>query len=145
FYGGCLSLAAIAVGWGIRAYGQMAEVPEGHERIQYSHLKKDASSGIASEAQMWNGKKVFIDGYVYARNELVGVTKFILCPDNGKQPYTPRLSEMIEVTLAQPIGSTFQAYRLKVYGTFRYEPTTQQVNGHSRLVLYHIDDASFME
>ncbi|HEY1067160.1 MAG TPA: DUF3299 domain-containing protein [Pirellulales bacterium] len=141
-----LSALALAAGWGTLAFIYATEVPEGFERIHYSQLKLDENGAPPPDIAQLDGKKVFIKGYVYPDKDTFGIKQFILCRDNGDCCFggRPPLSDMIQVTLTPPQSLTFHTYQFKVYGTFRFQPSKAML-GELGAVLYHIDDARFVE
>ena len=80
------------------------EVPEGFERIQFTWLNSptNAPDLPTQEAINYNGKKVFLKGYIHPTSISSNAAKtFVLVPDYGTCCFggQPRLTNMIEVRL----------------------------------------------
>lgn len=133
------SLITLFGGYGIIAYSAAFEVPEGAIAITYDQLQPKPGEAIASEAQALDGKRVFIKGYVYPGNELTGIKKFMLCRDNGTCCFggQPKLTDMIEVTLKDPLSLDFSTGLRRVAGTLSVRPD-ESFNGLGGVV-YHME------
>jgi hypothetical protein len=140
-----LSLVFLLGSWGVAGFEYATEVPEGYERISYSQLQPGSDQspdGIPQSALDLNGKQVFIKGYVYPfslTSTEEPLKTFVLVRDNGTCCFggtTPKLTDMIQVTLTDPLRLTYTPYVHKLAGTFRVDPTA--VNGLGA-VLYQLE------
>jgi hypothetical protein len=129
-------------GPGYQGYVYATEVPDWAKRISYAELQPDESvpgQVIPPSAVQLNGQKVFIKGYMYPGKEIDGIKQFVLCRDQGDCCFggKPKITDRIEVTLADPLRISHSSRLVRVAGTFRIEPT-QTADGLGA-VLYHLD------
>lgn len=125
-----------------QGYIYATEVPDWAMRISYAELQPDDQSPgqvLPPSAMELNGKKVFIKGYMYPGKALDGIKQFVLCRDQGDCCFggKPKITDRIEVTLADPLRISHTSRLVRVAGTFRVEPT-QTADGLGA-VLYHLD------
>jgi hypothetical protein len=68
-----------------------------------------------------------------------GLKQFVLCADQGDCCFggNPKITDRIEVNLADPLSVSYSQKMFRVAGTFRVEPT--QTAGGLGAVYYHID------
>jgi hypothetical protein len=130
-----------AAGWGWLAYDYYTEVPPGHQRISYAELQADAATGAAipDSAKQLDGKQIFIKGYVYPGPQKSGINHFILVRDNGTCCFggpAPKLNDMIEVKLSEPLSIEYSARVFKLAGTFHVNTSDLDSVGK---VLYQLD------
>lgn len=137
-----------AGGWGYLGFTYATEVPEGYQRITYAALQPDAAAPAAKDGQtppvpesarQLDGQRVFIKGYMYPGARDSRIASFVLVRDNGTCCFggpTPKLTDMIEVTLAEPLRINYTMRTLAVAGTFHVQ--TGAVEGLGQ-VLYKLD------
>lgn len=119
-----LGLATSVSGTGLLVYEYMTEVPEGYERIGFHQLQpgsERAASPVPTFAIQRNGKSVFIKGYVHPGVSTFGeVRSFVLVPDMKTCCFggQPKISDMIEVTLAEPLRIKYSLRKRKLWGEF---------------------------
>ncbi|MBN8625292.1 MAG: DUF3299 domain-containing protein [Planctomycetes bacterium] len=118
------------------------EVPEGYERISYGLLKNpdDNMQHVAPPAALeLDGKRVFIKGYMFPPAHETGVTKFVLCRDNGDCCFggQPPPCDMIFVDLQEGLDTTYNRRLRHVAGTFRVAKNDK--NDVGKQVLYRLD------
>ena len=140
-----LSLTFLAMGPSWLIYERMVEVPEGYERISYDDLQPDPdrpSQVIPPSALALHEKQVFIKGYVYPGRDLEGIKQFLLVRDQGDCCFggNPKLTDRIQVTLADPERLTFHPRLHKVAGVFRVVHLNRAVTGPGG-VYYELDEA----
>lgn len=139
-----LALAFGVCGTGRLSYIYATEVPEGYTRINYAPLQPEAANSIEipESAKALDGQKVFIKGFVYPSSQIEGIRTFLLVRDEGSCCFggDPKITERIQVTLADPRGMTYSTGLFKVAGVFRIRPMPQAVDGPGG-VLYHVDEA----
>jgi hypothetical protein len=121
-----LSLAGWAAGWTWLGYVYATEVPEGYQRISYRQLQfpYDLSTGrleVPQAVRRLDGEKIFIKGYVYPT---YSSKRFILCRDNGDCCFggQPKLTDMIYVTLRDPLRLKYDPKIKKLAGVLRVAP-----------------------
>jgi hypothetical protein len=134
-----LSAAALAAGFVIGGVQAALEVPAGCVRIGYEILQPGPGESIPASARELDGKKVFIKGYMYPSSQMTGIREFVLCRDNGTCCFggQPKLTDMIQVHLKEPLALDFQTGLRHVAGTFRVQPDVAP--GGPGSVLYRLD------
>jgi hypothetical protein len=103
------------------------EVPEGYEPITFWQLQPDEDhpeTPIPPSALELDGKKIFVKGYVYPGTRRRGLKRFILVPDMKSCCFggQPALTDMIEVTLKDPLRVSFAYRRRGLGGVLRVHP-----------------------
>jgi hypothetical protein len=134
-----LSVAALAAGFGLNTVQTAFEVPSGCLPISYEALQPKPGESIPGSARALDGKKVFIKGYMYPSSQMTGIREFVLCRDNGTCCFggQPKLSDMIQVNLKEPLALDYQTGLRPVAGTFRVVPNATA--GGLGSVLYRLD------
>ncbi len=139
----------LAVVFGISGAGRLSyiyatEVPEGYARINYAPLQPESKDSVEvpASAMALDGQKVFIKGFVYPSSQMHGIRTFLLVRDEGSCCFggDPKVTERIQVTLADPAGMSYASGLHKVAGVFHVRPMPQAVDGPGG-VLYHLDEA----
>ena len=87
-----------------------------------------------------NGKRVFIKGYVLPGDQQYGIKRFILVPDMGTCCFggNPKLTDMIEVTLRDPLRVDYALRKRKLAGVFQVDGKLRPASG-GRGVVYRLD------
>jgi hypothetical protein len=139
------SIAFLVVGFSWLSYVYAVEVPEGYARISYDDLQPSAEKpkqGIPDSAMALNGKNVFIKGYVFPGRDNYGIREFLLVRDQGDCCFggQPKITDRIQVKLADPEQLTFRTSLHKLAGTFRIKPTEEAVDAGGG-VLYFLEEA----
>lgn len=119
-----LSVLFLFTGAGRLSYIYATEVPENHQRISYAELQPDPDEPdqlMPREALALDGKKVFIKGYPLAGRQMEDIRHFVLVRDKGDCCFggNPKLTDQIEVVLADPLRLSYEPRLLKLAGTFR--------------------------
>lgn len=139
-----LSLLLAAVGAGRLSYVYATEVPPGYDRADYSQLQPDPSvpsEVIPASARALDGRRIFIKGFVYPSEfdqDAKGIRKFVLCRDNGQCCFggQPKMTDMILVTLKDPLRLEYSPRMHRVAGTFKVETVPgNQLGG----IVYQMD------
>jgi hypothetical protein len=138
-----LSLLCWVGGWSLLAYQYATEVPPGYARISYEELQPDpkvTGEAIPRSALELDGKQVFIKGYVYPTEQKTGLKRFTLCRDQGTCCFggNPKLTDRIQVSVADQRGVNFYSWQYRVAGTFRVRPASDP-NGLA--AIYYLEDA----
>lgn len=129
-----------SVGWG--AFRYVNEVPEGYTRISYEQLKNpdERMRNFASpQAMDLEGKRVFLKGYMFPPPHETGVTRFVLCRDNGDCCFggQPPPSDMVFIELAPGLETKYDRQLRHVAGTFHV--ANFQSSDVGKQVLYRLD------
>ena len=119
------------------------EVPEGFQRISFADLQPVPEAPqlpIPPKALELNGKKVFIKGYVYPDGQQYNIKRFILIPDMGTCCFggQPKLTDMVEVTLRDPLRTIFERRKRRLAGTLTVDIRLKPVSGLGG-VYYRLD------
>jgi hypothetical protein len=125
-------------------YDEMSQVPPGYQWISYEELQPNPNvlgEIVPKSAIDFNGKKVFIKGFVFAGSQSEGIKKFVLVRDAGTCCFggNPKITDRIVVDLATPGGMMYTKQIARVSGVFRVTPS--QAPGGIGAVYYHLDQA----
>jgi hypothetical protein len=115
-----LSLALATTAGAMHTILGVLEVPEGYADVSFWDLQPDENhpeSPIPPSALELDGKKVFVKGYVYPGMKRKQLKSFVLVPDMKSCCFggQPKLTDMIRVTLKDPLRVDF-AYRRRGLG-----------------------------
>jgi hypothetical protein len=138
------SLVFVVAGPALLTYEYVTEVPDGYERISYAELQPDpAEPGqlVPPSALELEGKRIFIKGFVYPGREKDGIRQFLLVRDQGDCCFggNPKITDRIQVTLADPLRLTYQSRLHRVGGTFHVAVSETTVGGAKGGVFYHLE------
>ncbi len=127
-------------------YVYATEVPEGYGRIDYGLLqphKNDPPDRIPPEALALDGQQVFIKGYVYPGSQTQGIRQFLLVRDQGDCCFggDPKITDRIQVQLADTRGFTHTSRLHKLAGTFRIDRREKAYGEAPGAVFYHLEGA----
>lgn len=116
------------------AYIYATEVPEGHRRISFAELQPDKGrpyEPVPSSAMQLNGEKVFVKGYLYPDGQQTNIKRFVLVPDMGTCCFggQPKLTDMIEVTLEDPLRAEYSLRKRKLAGVLKVDTQLKPVTG----------------
>ena len=125
------------------SYVYATEVPEGFFRISFTELQPNEGSPlpIPESALSLDGERIFVKGYVHpAVTRRKGIKQFVLVPDMGTCCFggQPKLTDMIEVTLKDPLRVNYSLSQVKLAGTFKVSPIKKNVSGLDG-VYYQLD------
>jgi hypothetical protein len=114
------------------SYEYATEVPEGYKRITFANLqpvREHPELPVPPEALQLDGQRIFVKGYVYPDGQKTKIKKFILVPDMGTCCFggQPKLTDMIEVTLADPIRIAYSQRKRKLGGILRVDTSLKPV------------------
>jgi hypothetical protein len=144
--GAMLAAAACLVGGLARlATVYAAELPPGFERLSYALLQPaegDPPGTVPESAHALDGRDVLLKGYMFPGGDRQrGIVQFILVRDQGDCCFggNPKITDRVNVILADPRGIDFTPRLVKIAGRFRVRPMgTPDLGGG---VLYHIEAA----
>ncbi|MGQ9575695.1 MAG: DUF4190 domain-containing protein [Thermoguttaceae bacterium] len=119
--------AGLAVGFWILGsvalwYRSSHRAPPGYTPIKYSQLQPapdDIEQKVPEEAIRLDRQKVYIEGYMVAGRQRVGLTEFVLTEDPGDCAFCkpmPRLTQMIKVKMNPPRRVDFTPRAVGVAG-----------------------------
>jgi hypothetical protein len=139
-----ISLVVLVGGAGYSSYVYATEVPPGYLRITYDQLQPDPAFPqfpIPPSALQLNGRRVFVKGYVHPGvDRRRGIRQFVMVPDMKTCCFggQPALTDMIEVTLRDPLRVDFSYTRRKLGGILKVAFRKKAVSGLDG-VYYQLD------
>jgi hypothetical protein len=138
-----LNVATLIAAGGWHSYVYATEVPDGYRRISFADLQPEPNAPQMSfplSALELDGQRIFIKGYVFPDGQQYDIQRFILVPDMGTCCFggQPALTDMIEVTLRDPLRVEFALRKRKLAGTFSVDGSLKPVNGVGGVV-YQLD------
>lgn len=118
----------LAAAFPLQKYLDWNEVPPGYTRIGYEILQDAGNGPIPDTAKALDGQRVYIKGFVYPGRRTTGIKEFVLCRDNGSCCFggQPKLNDMIQVTLKEPLTLDYDTTMRQLAGTFRVQPTASK-------------------
>lgn len=137
----CLSTLLFISGSSWFGYCYATEVPEGYRRTSFSELQPDPrypQYPIPPSAVELNDSQVFIQGYVYPDNQQGDIKQFVMVPDFGACCFggQPKLTDMVQVTLRDPLRVNYSYSRRDLGGRFYVAKTSAKKVGE---VVYQLD------
>jgi hypothetical protein len=128
--GACLFIGGVAR----HSYVYATEVPDGYLRISFAELqpdKDDFRMPVPPHALELNGKKIFVKGYLYPDGQQYNIKRFVLVPDLGTCCFggQPKLTDMIEVTLEEPLQTAYDMRKRKLAGELKVDTSLKPVSG----------------
>lgn len=143
---GAMLGAAACLGGGLARLSLVyaAELPPGHERLSYVLLQPaegDPPGAVPESALALDGHAVLLKGYMYPGNDQHGIVNFLLVRDQGECCFggNPKITDRVNVQLADPRGIDFTTRMVKIAGRFRVRPEGTPAIGGG--VLYHLEAA----
>jgi hypothetical protein len=138
-----LSGICLVGGGGFHAYVYATEVPEGCVRISFNDLQPVPEAPhlpVPPKALELNGRRIFVKGYVYPDGQQYDIKRFVLVPDMGTCCFggQPKLTDMIEVTLRDPLRVEFARRQRKLAGVLTVDTRLKPVSGLNG-VYYQLD------
>jgi hypothetical protein len=138
-----LSVVLLIGGSVLHAVAYATEVPEGFQRISFADLqpvREAPQLPVSPKALELNGQKVFIKGYLYPDGQQYNIKRFILIPDLGTCCFggQPKLTDMVEVTLRDPLRTVFELRKRRLAGTLMVDTRLKPVSGLNG-VYYRMD------
>lgn len=118
-----ISLMCLVLGMGMHTYVYYTEVPEGYERISFYDLKpnKRTQQTYSEKADIYDGKKVFLRGYVRPGDKKRDLKSFIMVGDWGDCCFggNPKMTDVVAVTIKVDETVDYGLGVRKIGGTFR--------------------------
>lgn len=134
---------------GLYAYSFATEVPEGFQRISFvsdisQHELKTVNGElqIPEQVQQYDGKPVFLKGYMYPTREVNGLERFVLCKDMGQCCFggNPKPTDMIVIEMEKGKTVNYTTGLVSVAGMFR---THADVSAAGLNPVYQLDCSFF--
>lgn len=126
-----LSLLFFLGGIGFQVYAYQTEVPQGYERISFvkdisekQMRMEDGKMSPPPEVAAFDGKKVFLKGYIYQTKQTTGLHSFLFVKDNASCCFgaNPALWDRLGVVMEGDRTVNYHAGKVAVAGTFRINP-----------------------
>ncbi len=138
-----LSLVVLICGTGRAWYEYSTELPPGFIRVGWSQLQPSPDHPhlpVPPFAIELNDQEVFVKGYIYPDERGAQLKEFVLVPDLGTCCFggQPALTDMILVTLADPLRTRYSRTKHKLAGTLRVDTQLKPVSGVDG-VYYRLD------
>ena len=132
-FGLVFSLICFVSASGLHAYIYATEVPEGYERISFYQLRPNKlrpDLKYAEVAEEWDGKKVFLKGYVRPGTKKTDLKDFILVGDFGSCCFggNPKITDIVAINIETDQTVDYSLRVRKVTGEFRLNKNTKQHN-----------------
>jgi hypothetical protein len=120
---------------GFHAYAYVLELPDGYQRLNFGDLAKypppvahaDGKSAVAPELAAWDGKPIYIKGYMFPTKQTQNLSEFVLVKDTGQCCFggQPKLTDMVLVRFDNDMTVNHREQQLVgVGGVFRIAPST---------------------
>ncbi len=128
-----LSTIALVAGTSRYVYEEYINLPEGYEVIAFGLLQEQpgqpAGQPVPDSALELDGKQVLLRGYVYPHAQKTGLKNFVLVPDFDTCCFggQPKLTDMVEVRLVEPLSVDFSFNRRKIGGTLRVHQDLKKI------------------
>ncbi|EAQ82381.1 DUF3299 domain-containing protein [Blastopirellula marina] len=140
--GTVLSALALVLSPSRYYYEEYVNIPEGYEVMAFGSLQPDLGNTAVVPEKAWkyDGKRVLINGYVYPHDQKEGLNRFVLVPDFDTCCFggQPKLTDMIEVRLRDPLRVNWSYNRRKIGGTLTINKHLHQMKDLTG-VYYEID------
>lgn len=139
-----LSVVCFTWATATHAYIYYTEVPEGYQRISYYDLKPDKLTQLpySEDAELFDGKKVFIRGYVRPSDKQRDLSNFILVGDFGDCCFggNPKMTDVIAVSIKTDETVDYSWRVRKIGGTFRLHRNARTTNDNEvPQIVYEIE------
>lgn len=123
-------------------YVYATEVPEGYERVSFYEFQQPQSAPDVPSARAleFDGKDIFIKGYIHPSSGSGLLRRFILVPDLGTCCFggQPRSTDMIEVTLTKGQKVRSGLTKRKLAGKFTINPYAQKTPDFDNQIFYQL-------
>ncbi|MEW4452851.1 DUF4190 domain-containing protein [Bremerella sp. JC817] len=124
-----ISTFALVAGTSRYVYDEYLSLPEGYEVVAFGLLQGQPDQPVPDSALALDGKQVLLRGYIYPHAQKTGLTRFVMVPDFDTCCFggQPKLTDMVEVRLADPLTVDFSFSRRKIGGTLRVHPDLKKI------------------
>jgi hypothetical protein len=123
-----LAVAASMAGCAWLLLARFSEVPIGYQRVEYAELQPNANvpnEKVPPAAIDFDGKKVYVKGYMVPSRQQTRLTRFFLCPTNGDCTFcfpNPKPTEIILVNLTSDLVTDYTTRLIGLGGRFHVDP-----------------------
>jgi hypothetical protein len=129
-----LNITLLSVGAARASYVYATEVPDGYERVNFNELQPDSARPdlpVPPFAIGLDEQRVFVKGYVYPDERGTQLKQFVLVPDLGTCCFggQPKLTDMIEITLADPLRTQYSRRKHKLGGILKVDTRIKPISG----------------
>jgi hypothetical protein len=141
-------LGAVVFSGGIawHVYEYASELPEGYtseNRVDFADLQPEKTRPdlpVSPKSLELDGQKIFVKGYIHPEYSRGPVKKFVIVPDMGTCCFggQPKLTDMIEVTLRDPLRVRYSQRMRKLAGVLKVDTRPKPVTGLGG-VYYQLD------
>ena len=117
----CVVLALSATGW--RIYSFYHNAPPGYEIVAFDSMALTKDGEVAPEIAALNGRRVYVDGYMYPTKRHAGITDFNLVRTLGHCQYCSpgtNAADMIAVSMERGYEVNYRANKLVGVGGVFY-------------------------
>jgi hypothetical protein len=129
-----LSSGLFVAASGYHAYSYVTELPEGHQRVNFTELSKhepifsEGKLHVDPEVAALDGQPIYIKGYMYPTRQQTGISEFVMVKDTGQCCFggQPKLTDMIVVKFEDGLTVDHREQQLVgVGGIFRVRAGVQ--------------------
>jgi hypothetical protein len=142
--GTIVNLVCLLGSVGFHSYIYATEVPEGYQRMTFWDLQPDKTTQLpfSEKAKTFDGKKVFLKGYVRPGAKQKNLQKFILVGDFGSCCFggNPEITDIVSITIDSDQTVDYSLRLRRVTGKFKLNPKTKHLKGEKDIpsVYYEI-------
>ncbi len=127
-----LSVLTLLGAGGMHAYIYSTEVPEGYQRISFYDLKPNTKTQLwySEKADDFDGKKVFLKGYVRPGDKKYELSSFIMVGDWGDCCFggNPEITDVVGVSITTDDTVNYSLGLRRIGGTFRVNKNPLRTN-----------------
>ena len=131
--GTILNLVCLLGSIGYHSYIYATEVPDGYVRMTFWDLQPDKKTRLpfSEKAKEFDGKKVFLKGYVRPGAKQRNLDKFILVGDFGSCCFggNPEITDIVSISIDSGQTVDYSLRLRRVTGIFKLNPKTKQLTG----------------
>jgi len=129
--GSALATILLISGLSLYVWEEYLSLPEGYEPVAFGLLQEEPGVGqtLPDSALDLDGKQILLRGYVYPHSQKRGLQRFVLVPDFDTCCFggQPKLTDMVEVKLAEPLRIDFSFNRRKIGGVLKVHPDLKRI------------------
>lgn len=127
------------IGW---LYVQAREVPHGYKPLTFKMMQAEGKGAtmVPPEIEQYDGKRVYLKGYMYPGRQTIRLKQFLLVPTKGHCKFCMSAippEQIIEVELAGDLTTDYVSYATGVGGRLRIDK--EVAKGKRRGLPYRIE------
>jgi len=130
------------------AYIYYTEVPDGYQRISFNDLRPNKRTQLqySEKAELFDGKKVFVRGYVRPSNKKKKLKQFIMVGDWGQCCFggNPKMTDVIGVSILIDDTVDYGLGIRKIGGTFRLNKNLKRTGDDEVPVIVYEIEADYV-